>query len=91
MIVTEGDTIIHSRLITANNSDDGRLEIAVRAQEHKVLTSNMLEATCPCLNHILRVHTPDYPPGQVGAMHQFHNFTGKFKAPCRVCVGPVEG
>lgn len=44
MIVTEGDTITHSRLITAS-SGDGRLEIAVRAPEHKVLTSNMLEAT----------------------------------------------
>lgn len=45
MIVTEGDNITHSRLITASNSGDGRLEIAVRAPEHKVLTSNMLEAT----------------------------------------------
>lgn len=91
MIVTEGDTIIHSRLITANNSDDGRLEIAVSAQENKVLISNMLEATCACLSHILRVHIPDDAPGQVGAMHQFHNFIGNFKARCRVCVGPVEG
>lgn len=91
MIVTEGDTIIHSRLITAHNSDDGGLENAVRAQEHKVLTSNMLKATCPCLCHILRVHIPDDLPGQMGAMHQFRDFTGNFKAWCRVCVGPVEG